>query len=306
MARSGPGDTTPERRSLGEAKRLAASLPELLIEARRISNTILAGWHGRRRAGPGETFWQFRSFVTGEPASSIDWRRSARDDHLYVRETEWEAAHTIWLAPDLSASTDFRSRLSRSSKRDRIVVFTLALAELLARAGERVGLLGETKPVLSRHAAEVLAESLVPEGRPAWPDSRQLRQHSDVVVIGDFLDPVAEIEARLAAIAGTGATTHLVQILDPIEETFPYAGRTEFRDPETGLRHIVGRAETYRDDYRARLASLRSRLREICRRLGWSFLVHRTDRPATEPLLALHERLSDRGRLGVERLGRAS
>src|SRR5665213_2622129 len=100
------------RGSLTEAKGIAAAMPDMLIEARRVANPVRAGWHGRRVSGRGETFWQFRPFVAGEAASSIDWRRSARDDHLFVRETEWEAAHTLWLWPDLSPSMNFRSKLA--------------------------------------------------------------------------------------------------------------------------------------------------------------------------------------------------
>ena len=283
------------RRSLTEAKGLGEALPDLLVEARRVATTVLAGWHGRRRSGPGETFWQFRPFVPGETSGAIDWRRSARDDHLYVREKEWEAAHTIWLNADLSASMAFRSRLALAAKRDRALVLTLALAELLASAGERVGLLGLTPPLLSRNASEKLCNALA-QAEPTGPvpPTSQLRRFSDVVLIGDLLDPVAALEDGLSGIAAAGARAHLIQVLDPIEETFPYAGRTEFVDPETGARHIVSRAEQYRADYQIILAAHRDRLALLCRRLGWTFLVHHTDRPATEPLLALHARLSDR------------
>src|SRR5690606_14981736 len=127
MASPDPAATQSDRRSLAEAKGFAESLPDLLVEARRIATTILAGWHGRRRSGPGETFWQFRPFVPGEPTAGIDWRRSARDDHVYVREREWEAAHTVWMAIDLSESMSFRSRLAPVSKRQRAVVLSLAI-----------------------------------------------------------------------------------------------------------------------------------------------------------------------------------
>jgi uncharacterized protein (DUF58 family) len=230
----------------------------------------------------------------GEPASGIDWRRSAHDDHLYVRDTEWEAAHTVWLAPDLSPSMAFRSRHAAASKRDRAAVATLAIAELLARAGERVGLLGATRPILSRNAPEKLSRAL-PAGGGSDLDLRGMRQHSDLVVISDFLDGTEAMEARIAAIAATGARAHLLQIVDPVEETFPFGGRTEFVDPETGAKVTVGRAEAWRAAYQQRLAALRERLRLHARRLDWTFLVHRTDRPATEPLLALHARLTDRG-----------
>ena len=281
------------RLALPEAKDLAVAMPALLVEARRISATILAGWHGRRRAGPGETFWQFRPFVSGEPAASIDWRRSARDEHLYVREKEWEAAHTLWLTPDLSASMAFGSRLSPVYKRERATVLTLALADLLARAGERVGLLGHDRPILSRIAAEKIAMAMI-AAPTDWPGASQLRRFSDVVMLSDFLDPIDDIMARLDDIAASGARAHLIQILDPVEETFPYSGRTEFRDPESGFHKTIGRAETVRDEYRGLLAGRRQRLRQMAARLDWTLLIHHTDRPAVEPLLALHARLADR------------
>jgi uncharacterized protein (DUF58 family) len=294
--------------ALIEAKGIAAGMPDLLIEAHRVSATVLAGWHGRRTAGRGETFWQFRPFVAGESAAAIDWRRSARDDHLYVREKEWEAAHTVWLWADLSASMDFRSRLAPVGKRERALVLLLALAESLASAGERIGLIGVTNPILARNAPERLA-TFLPEAaaRPALPDTRPLKRFSDLVLIGDFLDPINELEAVLDAVLRAGVRAHLVQVLDPIEETFPYAGRTEFLDPETGVRHVVSRAEQYRQDYQARLAALRDRLSTLCRRIDWTFLLHRTDRPATEPLLALYARLADRqNSLGRFAAGRAA
>src|SRR5262249_13629413 len=78
----------------GEAHALADRLPELILDALRVANTVAHGIHGRRRAGTGETFWQFRQFQGSDPATAIDWRRSASSDHLYVRERDWEAAHT--------------------------------------------------------------------------------------------------------------------------------------------------------------------------------------------------------------------
>jgi uncharacterized protein (DUF58 family) len=295
-----PRATVPTARNVGatlaEAKSLARSLPDLLVEARRVATTVLAGWHGRRRAGPGETFWQFRPFVAGEAPGRIDWRRSARDEHLYVREREWEAAHTVWLSADLSPSMNFRSKLALATKRDRALVILLALGDLLAAAGERIGLLGLGDPVLSRNAAERLAETLAhTEGaQPALPSAMRLGRFADLVLISDFLDPIEEIEARLADYARQGATAHLVEIRDPVEEIFPYAGRTEFRDPESGFLYTIGRAEQIGEEYRRRLVARRETLAATCRRLGWSYLTHRTDHPATEPLLALHARLSAR------------
>src|SRR5712675_2779406 len=113
-------------RALGDGRSLAATMPRLILEARRVAATVIHGLHGRRRPGPGENFWQYRRFMSGEPAARVDWRRSARDDHLYVREQEWEAAHTVWIWPDRSASMNFASNLARESKLDRTLVIALA------------------------------------------------------------------------------------------------------------------------------------------------------------------------------------
>ena len=91
------------------AAHLVAAMPRLVLEARRIAASVYHGVHGRRRAGPGENFWQYRRFLDGEPANRVDWRRSARDNVLFVREREWEAAHTIWIWPDCSPSMLFTS-----------------------------------------------------------------------------------------------------------------------------------------------------------------------------------------------------
>lgn len=77
-----------------------------------------------------------------------------------MREREWEAAHTVWLWADLSPSMLFRSHLSDTVKRDRALVLLLALADLLAETGERVGLPGLRRPVADRHAAERIAAAL--------------------------------------------------------------------------------------------------------------------------------------------------
>src|ERR1700758_620813 len=142
------------RRAAGQGRSLAAPMPRLILEARRVAATIIHGLHGRRRAGSGENFWQYRRFISGEPGARIDWRRSARDDFLYVREQEWEAAHTVWIWPDRSPSMAFRSPLAEESKVHRALVMAFALAEILVNGGERVGVPGLTRPTGARNVVE--------------------------------------------------------------------------------------------------------------------------------------------------------
>lgn len=283
---------TQSQPALLRARQRAALMPDLLIEARRIVATVATGWHGRRRRGAGENFWQFRPFVDGEATSRIDWRRSARDDSLYLRDREWEAAQTVFLWADPSASMMFRSRMAEVSKESRALVLALALAELLARAGERIAYPGVLAPLTARNAAERMAAALMTH-RPAGPaPDAGMRRFSEFVWISDFLDPLDEILARADMLARRGVRGHLIEVYDPVEEEFPYAGRTEFRDPESGARLTAGRAEALKADYARLYQARRAALRDHCRRLGWSFVSNRTDRLASEALVAIHGRLS--------------
>jgi uncharacterized protein (DUF58 family) len=290
MARIGEA-TAPALSSdaLARGRSQAALVPDLLVEARRVVNTVIAGWHGRRKRGIGENFWQFRPYVEGDAISRIDWRRSARDDHTYIRDREWEAAHTVWLWADNSPSMLFKSAHALVSKESRALVLILALAELLSRSGERIAWPGLTDPSTSRNGAERLASHLVhAPHRPARPDFSPVRRFSDVVLIGDFLEAVEETQAWLQVLAERGARAHLVEVADPAEESFPYAGRTEFRDPETGERLTAGRAEMLREDYAGLYRARREELARWTTRFGWSYTVNHTDRPASEALVRVH------------------
>ena len=281
--------------ALARARQRAALLPDLLVDAQRLANTTINGWHGRRRRGVGENFWQFRPYVDGEAVNRIDWRRSARDDNTYIRDREWEAAHTIWLWADPSASMLFQSKTAQVSKESRAMVLMLALAELMSRSGERIAWPNIAAPFSSRNAAEKLSLRLVETPDHSKPDFTIVKRYSELVIASDFLDPVEEIIQELQPLADRGVKGHLVEICDPIEETFSYAGRLEFHDPETGEKLKVGRAENLGADYRALYLARRDELRSWAGRFGWSFTTNRTDRPATEALVRLHLLMSENG-----------
>src|SRR6516162_2325859 len=248
------------QRAVGEGHTLAASMPRLILEARRVAATVIHGLHGRRRAGPGENFWQYRRFVSGEPASRVDWRRSARDDHLYVRELEWEAAHTVWIWPDRSPSMVFASPLVWETKLDRTLVIGFALAHVLVEGGERIGMPGLMRPTASRNVIDKMAQAIVhDEGeRTSLPPSFAPSPLAEVVVLSDLWSPTPEVLRTITQLSASGAHGHVVQIVDPAEETFPYAGRIEFIEPEGAGSVTAGRAESWQSEYAVRIESHRT------------------------------------------------
>ncbi|HTR12049.1 MAG TPA: DUF58 domain-containing protein [Roseiarcus sp.] len=281
-----------------EASSLSARLPSLVVTARHVAQTVRHGVHGRRRAGSGETFWQFRPFVSGEPSSRVDWRRSAREERAFVREREWESAHTVWVWFDRSASMRFGSSFATTSKVDRAAVLTLAFADLCVRGGERVGYLGLTRPLASQGIIERLAEAIATNENLQGPSEEVLppavpaTARSLTLLVGDFLCPAEETEQTIRAIAAGGAIGQLVVIADPIEEIYPFSGNVEFRHPAGRGRFVSPQAQGLREAYLGRLAEHRARLEEICHRLGWGVSLHRTDQSPAEALLALRMRLS--------------
>jgi uncharacterized protein (DUF58 family) len=289
------------RHASGRSRTLAASLPRLMLESRRIAATVIHGLHGRRRSGSGENFWQYRRFMSGEPARRVDWRRSARDNHLYVREQEWEAAHTVWIWPDRSPSMAFASALAAENKLERTLVIAFALAEILVEGGERVGVPGLMRPTASRNVIDKFANAVLHDTaeRSSLPPGFAPAPLSEVVLLSDFWSPISDFSHMLAQLSGAHARIHVVQVVDPAEETFPYSGRVEFLEPEGSGSVTAGRAETWRSDYLEKLTAHRDAMREEAQRVQASFIIHRTDRPASELVLALHARMGEGGNMPV-------
>lgn len=276
------------------AEDLASRLPPLLVAAERVAATVAQGVHGRRRVGLGETFWQFRRYQPGDAPSMIDWRQSAKTIPVYVRENEWEAAQSVWLWRDRSPSMEYRSAPALPLKRERAELLLLALAVLLVRGGERVALLnGGHRPDHSRTVLERMAMSLMnPAGETgdegaALPAAEPLPRHGQAVVIGDLLSPLPDIHATVSALSAGGVRGHLLQVLDPAEETLPFGGRVLFQGLEGEGRLLVPRVEAVRDAYRERLRAHRDGLTALARAAGWSFAVHTTNRPPQTALLGL-------------------
>jgi uncharacterized protein (DUF58 family) len=294
----GEAARAPGRRETEGGLDLAARLPRIVAEARRVSATLAHGVHGRRRAGPGESFWQFRPFTMGEASARVDWRRSARDDRLYVREREWQAAQNLWLWIDRSASMAYASNLAQCPKVERALVLGLALADTFVEGGERVGLLGLMRPLASRAIVERLAETLLGDAAARdddLPPADPLPRFDEAILIGDLLAPVDDVRARVQGLAAGGARGHLVMVADPVEETFPFSGQAVLHDLEAGLSLRVGDAASWGEAYRVRLKAHRDGIREVARQHGWTLTLHRTDRPASEAALRLLTLVAARG-----------
>lgn len=273
-----------------DAEAAAAAVPALLIAAERLAASVDPGAHGLRRAGAGEEFWQYRPAAPGDPAGLIDWRRSARSDAAFVRERERQSpqAAALWVAGDPGMA--WTGDPARPLKRDRARLLALALALVLLRGGEKVGTSGAV-PQAGRAQADRIAHDLLDRRAgealelPPAADLRPLRR---MVLIGDFLTDPAPVAAYLSAAAAQGIGGAVLQVLDPVEEGFPFSGAVRFRGVGGALRHDTRNAGALRELYLARLDAQRQALDRAATAAGWRFGTHDTGLPPGQALMWLH------------------
>jgi uncharacterized protein (DUF58 family) len=298
--KGGPARPLPPGAAALRAEALGARLPPLVVAADRVAATVLQGVHGRRRAGQGDAFWQFRPFLPGDAAGRIDWRQSAKSDRVFIRETEWEAAQTIALWSDASRSMEWVFSPSRPTKRDRADLLTAALGALALRGGERVRLIGGSgRSHAGRAGLTSLVETMttVTRSRALPLPDHSLPRHARAVLIGDFMAPLPEIHAAVAALAAWPVRGHILQVLDPEEETLgqgnrAYAGRVLFEWGDHGQAILVPRVEEARPVYVERLRHHREGIAAIAAAAGWGFMTHHVDQPPQTALLALWQALA--------------
>jgi len=281
-----------------QAQANAQRMGALTLQAKQLAAALLNGIHGRRRAGSGDDFWQFRPYSAGMPARRIDWRRSARGATLYVRDHEWEIAQTVFLCPDLSASMRYRSRFSLHAKEERALILTLSLAEILVQAGERIAIPGLVEPTRRRDGAHHIANALMlaEKQKKHLNDFSRIRRAAHVIILSDFLEDFDLIAERLRHLGQRADQIHLIEIADPAEELFPYQGHIRFQDPETAQEFDARRAQNFAEDYKRLYQARRTALRDLSQRYGWHFLTSLTDTPLSQTLTRLYLTLNVGGR----------
>lgn len=283
-----------------DSEGLAAAFPALMVEASRLAASVAMGEHGRRRAGVGEDFWQFRQALPGDDLASVDWRRSGRSDTAYVREREWESAHTVAIWADSAQSMDYRGKRGVSSKGERASLLAMALSILLSNSGERISF-PATAAATSRSGERQLQRverALITREEPrseygtvpGYGDLKAARS----VYFSDFLGSDDQIFPPLTAVAERAGRGCLVHILDDTEEAFPFDGRVIFESMGGGLSFETHRAKGLREEYRAQLAERCDALEEFARQSGWQYLKHHTSQSPHAALLWLYMAIGGR------------
>jgi uncharacterized protein (DUF58 family) len=291
-----------------------AAAPALRAEAllHRLEWTVLKrldGWlqgdHRTVMRGAGLDLADLREYQLHDDVRHIDWNVTARLQQPHVRVFNEDREMAAWFLLDLSPSVDFGSGDQR--KREVLRDFTVVLARLVARHGNRVGamLYGGRGPAgadmvlparggrqhILRLLQLLLADSPSPQ-RSAGPTELDkllraaaltLRQHSTVFVVSDFISepgwekPLGELARCHDVVA--------VRLLDPLELTLPNLGLIPIRDAETGEQLLVDTSDPgFRQRFTRLAAQREAQLRESLARAGVDTLELSTDDDLAEAL----------------------
>lgn len=275
------------------AREAVSRLPRQVIRPARSVRIHERGIHGRRRAGPGDSFWQFRHYHAGEPAYRIDWRRSARSEHLYVRQQEWETSRILWIACDLSASMNYRSRADLETKLEAALTLAFAAAMLGWQMGELIGVAGiPGRPFAASARRRLIAafaralEAGDSDGFDTFVATR-LPPHGRAILVSDFLIEPARLERLLARLVEARIATSLVRVEDPAERDFPFTGRVRIEGLEGEAPLLLENAGMARDEIDARLAAHARGLQALTMARGARLVTLGSDRPLADRVLAL-------------------
>ena len=283
-----------------QATELAYAGGNFLLEAELLSRSLIMGEHGRRKAGFGDHFWQYRPFENGvDSPRLIDYRRSAQQDHYFVRQLEWKtpAALHVWI--DQSASMRFGSK-GNVSKHNRAAILILAAAIAAEKAGERVGLCDVSLP-LRRGRTQILQMAQKLNHRLevdySTKNPAEFSTGSSALIASDFLDRNNNVEEVLSTAVDRRVRGVLLQILDPLECTFPFRGRTIFQSVLGSVEQDTLQAADLKNEYKDRLVTRQQRLNNLANMAQWNFLI---DDGTLAPIIVLSKiyQFLSKGRFG--------
>ena len=267
------------------AEELSNKIPSLYVKADRIANTIWEGMHNRNKDGLGDNFWQFRKYEYGDPAHLIDWKKTAKSNETFIQEKELQTLQNFVIWRDTSKSMNFRSSESIDTKLYRANLFTLALTIILSKSGENIVLNGlKSKLLKGGNAVNFVSNQInekVTDSYKSSPNVNEIKNNSDVILIGDFLNNIIETEKTIKELSNRGINGIIIQILDPAERLFPYKGRINFNGLEGEQNILIGKAESVRNDYKKAIKIHIEKLEKLITSYSWKYILDNSEQDAS-------------------------
>ncbi len=275
-----------------------AALGRIEIVARWVVEGFLTGLHRSPRKGFSVEFAEHRPYMPGDDLRYLDWKIAARADRWMIKQFEEETNMRSAIVLDVSKSMDWTGsgdRLTKLSYAEHIVA---ALAHLLIRQKDAVGLVrfdDELKTVVMPRARNVHLYRLIRTlseahgGKAArisealFRAERMIRRPGMIMVISDLLFDPKDIDGPVKSLRAAGHNVGVLHIMDPSERALTMAGEAIFCDTESDLQVSVAVADV-EDAYRNTVEHVIDEWRTQFSGAGVEYEVVTTDTPFGVPL----------------------
>jgi uncharacterized protein (DUF58 family) len=243
-----------------------AQITDLTLRSRRLVEGAISGQHRSPFHGFNIEFAEYREYYPGDDLRRLDWRAFARTDRHYIKQYEEESNVRVTFVVDASASMKYRGGSAPLSKFDYGSTMVVALAMLLARQQDPVGLVlfdeaaTTVLPPAATQTQVIVMSGLLERCQPARKTelgellrslTGQLRRRSLLVIVSDLLTDLDSVYDGLNRLRFYGHEVLMMQVLDRDEMELPFDGPTIFHD-------IEGEEELFAEPWAFRLSYQRA------------------------------------------------
>jgi uncharacterized protein (DUF58 family) len=270
-----------------------AQVADLALRSRRLAEGGISGQHRSPFHGFNIEFAAYREYTPGDDLRRLDWRVFARSDRHYIKQYEEESNVRVTFVMDASASMNYRGARAALSKFDYGATLVVALAMLLARQQDPVGLVlfdeeaGTLLPPSATQAQVTVMTGLLQNCKPARKTelggllcslSDRIRKRGLIVIVSDLFTDMDSVYDGLNRLRFLGHEVLVLQVLDRDEIELPFDGPTVFRDIE-GEEELFAEPRSFRKAYQNAIRSFLEEIRKECGGRGYDHVRFVTDEP---------------------------
>lgn len=275
-----------------KAQKLSDDYKSLLLEAQSLAHSFISGEHGRKASGAGHEFWQYRSFLTGDDTRRIDWRQSAKHDHLFLQEKEWETIQKALFICQETPSFHYRYNRKTETKAHRAHLLILALCFILQKSGEHFSLLGLGDKRFNNN------DQMIEKIASRLSQKETLENFDNIgkaipIFLGDFLYSLDVLQNQMLHLSNRKNKGYLIQILDASEVTFPFKGSIAFENMNTKDVTPIHKAEAIQQEYLERFHTHQQHIKDLCKEIGFHYILHQTNEKPASVLTTFLEQHGD-------------
>ena len=249
-------------------------IKSLSLRARAVVEGFMSGLHRSPRNGFSTEFTEYRQYSQGDDVRFLDWKVMARNDREFIKKFEDETNLRCTFMVDFSKSMEFGSDDSGVKKSDYGRTLAASLTWFLLQQRDAVGLATFDRDVREfippRYRQDQLNTIL---GRLETQPVGQVTdlcqalnklaslvgKRGMIVLVSDFLTPIADLEKSLNLFTAAGHDVRVVQVLDQRELNFDFEDAAIFEDMESGRSLILDPSlarESYLEKIKAHNAAL--------------------------------------------------